>query len=196
MCRNHRGFIDATLAVSKLGANGLYMNTAFSGPQLADVVEREQPAALIYDEEFAGCSRGERGGAGDRAQRYVAWSEDGSSEQDDTTLDELIERQRRRRPRPARRVEPVRDPHLGDDRDAEGRAARLSPRRSARSRRCSRKIPLHARETTVIAAPLFHSWGFAHFVLGLALNSTYVLRRKFDPEETLKAIAGAAGRRR
>jgi fatty-acyl-CoA synthase len=38
----------------------------------------------------------------------------------------------------------------------------------------------------MIAAPLFHSWGFAHFVLGLALNSTYVLRRKFDPEETLK----------
>ena len=34
MARNHRGFIDATLAASKLGANGLYMNTAFSGPQL------------------------------------------------------------------------------------------------------------------------------------------------------------------
>ena len=30
------------------------MNTAFSGPQLVGVVEREQPAALIYDEEFAG----------------------------------------------------------------------------------------------------------------------------------------------
>ena len=31
MCRNHRGFVEATLAVSKLGASGLYMNTAFSG---------------------------------------------------------------------------------------------------------------------------------------------------------------------
>ena len=41
----------------------------------------------------------------------------------------------------------------------------------------------------MIAAPLFHSWGFAHFMLGLPLGSTYVLRRKFDPEETLKAIA-------
>jgi acyl-CoA synthetase (AMP-forming)/AMP-acid ligase II len=39
-----------------------------------------------------------------------------------------------------------------------------------------------------VAAPLFHSWGFAHFVLGLSLSSTYVLQRKFDPEETLKAI--------
>ena len=40
----------------------------------------------------------------------------------------------------------------------------------------------------MVAAPLFHSWGFAHFVLGLALNSTYVLRRRFDPEGTLEAI--------
>src|SRR5208282_597530 len=51
------------------------------------------------------------------------------------------------------------------------------------------KIPLRARETTVIAAPMFHSWGFAHFTLGLPLASTFVLRRKFDPEETLKAVA-------
>jgi fatty-acyl-CoA synthase len=36
---------------------------------------------------------------------------------------------------------------------------------------------------------MFHSWGFAHFTLGLALASTLVLRRKFDPEETLRAIA-------
>ena len=41
----------------------------------------------------------------------------------------------------------------------------------------------------MIAAPMFHSWGFAHFTLGLPLASTLVLRRKFDPEETLKAVA-------
>ena len=51
------------------------------------------------------------------------------------------------------------------------------------------KIPLKARETTMIAAPMFHSWGFAHFTLGLALSSTLVLRRKFDPEETLRAVS-------
>ena len=50
------------------------------------------------------------------------------------------------------------------------------------------KIPFHAGETIVVAAPLFHSWGFTHLVLGLSTGSTLVLRRKFDPEETLKAI--------
>ncbi len=50
------------------------------------------------------------------------------------------------------------------------------------------KIPLRAREPTMIAAPMFHSWGFAHFTLALALSSTLVLRRKFDPVETLSAV--------
>ena len=41
----------------------------------------------------------------------------------------------------------------------------------------------------MIAAPMFHSWGFAHFTLGMGLGSTLVLRRKFDPEDTLSATA-------
>jgi fatty-acyl-CoA synthase len=41
----------------------------------------------------------------------------------------------------------------------------------------------------MIAAPMFHSWGFAHFTLGLPLASTLVLRRRFDPEDTLRAVA-------
>ncbi|MDP9133838.1 MAG: AMP-binding protein, partial [Actinomycetota bacterium] len=53
MCRNHRGFVEATVATAKLGADVLYLNTAFAGPQLAEVVRREGPSALIYDEEFA-----------------------------------------------------------------------------------------------------------------------------------------------
>ena len=52
MCRNHRGFVDASVAVAKLGADILYLNTAFAGPQLVDVLEREQPTVVIHDEEF------------------------------------------------------------------------------------------------------------------------------------------------
>jgi fatty-acyl-CoA synthase len=40
-----------------------------------------------------------------------------------------------------------------------------------------------------VAAPLFHSWGFAHYTMGLILGTTYVLRRKFDPESTLAEVA-------
>src|SRR5829696_8371523 len=45
LCRNHRGFIDATVACSKIGAHALFLNTAFAGPQITDVVDREKPTA-------------------------------------------------------------------------------------------------------------------------------------------------------
>ncbi len=182
MARNHRGFIDATLAASKLGANGLYMNTAFSGPQLVDVMEREEPAALIYDEEFSELL----GEAKEDTQRFVSWREDGSS--GDPTTDQLIESSDDGDLSPPE--EPSRFIILTSGTTGTPKGAQraqpdsLSPLASMFSR-----IPMHAGETTVIAAPLFHSWGFAHFMLGLSLNSTYVLQRKFDPEQTLKALA-------
>ena len=205
MCRNHRGFVEATLAVSKLGANGLYLNTAFAAPQLAGVVEREEPVALIYDGEFAGLleqaaeagkaiERGGLDGSGERLagrvvptvlRRFVSWT-DGDEELTDTRLEDLIE--------------------SSDDRDLDppGESSRFviltsgttgTPKGAQRSQPDTlgplaamfSKIPLRARERTMIAAPLVHSWGFAHFTLGLSLTSTYVLRRRFDPEETLRA---------
>jgi acyl-CoA synthetase (AMP-forming)/AMP-acid ligase II len=41
----------------------------------------------------------------------------------------------------------------------------------------------------MIAAPMFHSWGFAHFTLAMGLCSTIVLKRKFDEEATLSLTA-------
>src|SRR5262249_30271752 len=79
MCRNHRYFVDATIACAKLGAVALYLNTAFAGPQLADVMEREQPAAMIYDQEFTDLLSG----AGSGLHRFVAW--EGDERTDETT---------------------------------------------------------------------------------------------------------------
>src|SRR5689334_12668894 len=70
MCRNHRGFVDATVAAAKLGADILYLNTAFAGPQLVDVLEREQPSMVIHDEEFTGLLTG-----ADIERRVLAWTD-------------------------------------------------------------------------------------------------------------------------
>jgi acyl-CoA synthetase (AMP-forming)/AMP-acid ligase II/carbon monoxide dehydrogenase subunit G len=182
MCRNHRGFVESTIAVSKLGANALFLNTAFAGPQLAEVTRRENPAALIYDEEFKGLLQE----AGRRRWRFVAWRD--SDDPDDSTLDELI-----RDGDPDDVVPP----------DREGRAVILTSGTTGAPKGASRtnpqsldpavsllsKIPLKARQVSHIAAPLFHSWGFAHYSLGLILGTTYVLRRKFEPEACLAEIA-------
>jgi acyl-CoA synthetase (AMP-forming)/AMP-acid ligase II len=56
------------------------------------------------------------------------------------------------------------------------------------------RLPLRSGERTMIAAPLFHSWGLGQFQLGLILGSTYVMTRRFDAEETLRTAPGTAGR--
>ncbi|MGH2742381.1 MAG: AMP-binding protein, partial [Thermoleophilaceae bacterium] len=86
MCRNHRGFVESTIAVAKLGAHSLYLNTAFAGPQLTEVVKREKPVAIIYDEEFTDLLKD----AGRRRKRFVAWH-DTEGKTEDPKISDLIE---------------------------------------------------------------------------------------------------------
>ena len=184
MARNHHRFIEATLACSKLGANALYMNTGFAKRQFTEVVEREDPSALIYDDEFAEVLSDAR----EKAKCFVAWRTPGTPRADDPSLEELIE---------ANDVSDLDGPDepsrfvilTSGTTGAPKGAQRAQPDTLGPLAALFSRIPLRAQEPVMIAAPLFHSWGFAHFTLGLSLGSTYVLRRRFDPEQTLEAIA-------
>jgi acyl-CoA synthetase (AMP-forming)/AMP-acid ligase II/ribosome-associated toxin RatA of RatAB toxin-antitoxin module len=178
MCRNHRGFIEATVALSKLGATSLFLNTQFAGPQLTEVAKREKPTAIIYDEEFAELLED----AAKRRKRFVAWHD--SDETADPTLDELIEQGDPAEPVPPQESGRAIILTSGTTGTPKG-ATRKQPETIGPIVSLLSKIPLKAREKTFIVAPLFHSWGFAHFSLGLPLGSTLILRRKFDPEQTL-----------
>jgi acyl-CoA synthetase (AMP-forming)/AMP-acid ligase II/ribosome-associated toxin RatA of RatAB toxin-antitoxin module len=182
MCRNHRGFIEATVAASKLGAHALYLNTAFAGPQLTEVVQREKPSAIVYDQEFTELLED----AGKRRKRFIAWVDDDSPP--DPTLEELIEAGDTEAPVPPSESGRVVILTSGTTGTPKG-ASRKTPDGLSPAIALLSRIPLKAGERTMIAAPLFHSWGFAHFTLGMPLHSTYVLQRKFDPEGTLSAIA-------
>jgi fatty-acyl-CoA synthase len=187
MCRNHRGFIDATVACSKLGATALYLNTAFPGPQITEVLAREDPIAVIYDEEFGELVRE---GAASRL-RFVAWTDPDAhppAAPADPLLEELIARGDRADLGPPAERGRVVILTSGTTGAPKG-AARKQPDSIEPAAALFSKIPLKARETTMIAAPMFHSWGFAHFTLGLPLASTMVLRRRFEPEDTLRAVA-------
>jgi len=177
MCRNHRGFIDASIGAAKLGADLLYLNTAFAGPQLVEVLARDRPMVLIYDEEFAGLVS-----SVEVDHRVVAWSDSGSG--DVPTLEALIGQ------------------FPGHDLDAPDRHARVviltsgttgTPKGAPRSEAgvgaavaLLDAMPLRHGWRTHIAAPLFHTWGFGHLALSMLLGSTIVLQRRFDPETCLQ----------
>jgi acyl-CoA synthetase (AMP-forming)/AMP-acid ligase II len=182
MCRNHRWFVEASIACSKLGAHAIYLNTAFAAPQVTQVVEREAPAGVIYDEEFAAVvGEAVRGRAG-----FVAWR-DGPGGGSHPSLEELAAT-RAAGPLPPPSA-PGRTVILTSGTTGAPKGAnRASPSSLGPAAALLSAIPLHARENTMIAAPLFHSWGFAHMVLSTALSSTLVLRRRFDPQDTLRAV--------
>jgi len=180
MCRNHRGFIETTLAAAKLGASALYLNTMFAGPQLVEVMQREGPKALVYDEEFAGLLDG----VDESVARIRAWCD---SEPDGQTLDALIaanEESNLKPPPDKPRFVILTSGTTGTPKGAQ----RSSPDGLLVLAALIDKIPYRARDTMMVAAPLFHSWGFFHFVMSLPTASTMVLRRRFDEEETLRAV--------
>jgi len=187
LCRNHRGFVEALVAASKLGAHTLLLNTAFSSPQIASVCAGEDACAIVCDAEFA-----ERVGAAARRRlRFVAQTEPEPGAPrlaaERPTLEQLIDRGDPGElvpPRTRGRIVLLTSGTTGAPKGAN----RMAPQTLDPAAALLSKIPLRARGRTLISAPLFHSWGLAHLALALALSSTLVLRRRFEPADTLCAI--------
>jgi fatty-acyl-CoA synthase len=181
MARNHRGFVEATVAAAKIGADLIYLNTAFAGPQLVDVLEREKPTVVIHDEEFTGMLSG--ADVDNRVLSYADSEDDAGSD----TLEALIEGQPDdsplRAPSHHTRIIILTSGTTGTPKGAPRNEAGIDAAISLLSR-----MPLRQGWTVHIAAPLFHTWGFAHMMLSLLLGHTMVLRRKFDPEGALAAM--------
>ena len=163
--------------------HALFLNTAFSKPQLTDVLEREAPKALVYDQEFAGLLDD----AKVDLKRFIAWHEPDETS-GDTRVEELVTSGNIQNLNPPK--EPGKATILTSGTTGTPKGAnRSQPKSMDPIAALLDRIPLKARETTMIAAPLFHSWGFAHWSLGISLSSTIVLKRKFDPEATLSLTA-------
>ena len=186
MCRNHRGFIQAAAAATRLGCDLVPLNSDFAGPQLADVVAREGVTAAVYDEEFDHLfDDAEFTGA-----RVLGWHEHGTAR---PTIDSLVAVGASDAPAPASygRIVMLTSGTTGTPK---GAARTINPRSLAPLALASlldlariRPAP-RAGEPIVVPPPLFHLYGQVGFGLGCGLGSAILLRRRFDPEATLDQI--------
>ncbi|WP_127783517.1 AMP-binding protein [Rhodococcus sp. X156] len=189
LCRNHRGVLQVLGATGRVGADLVLLNTGLSGKQLGDVLTEQKITVLVADGEFAEVlpdDIDERQRSGDL--RLVGAVDGLKLGSDVETVDDLIERSPAdvtlpTRPRRGRTVVLT----SGTTGTPKG-AHRPEPRNWMPAAAVLSRIPLRSGETTVVAAPMFHTWGFAALQLSLALGSTMVLRRKFTPAECLADV--------
>ncbi|WP_163505899.1 AMP-binding protein [Fodinicola acaciae] len=164
LCRNHRGFLLATAAAGRLGADVVFLNTEFSAPQLAGVLQRMRPSVVVADKEFP-------------------------LDAPAVDVHELTDFPRHRTDQPVRagKVTILTSGTTGAPKGAP-RAANpfvMLPPTVATLRRSR----LRAAEPVMIGVPLFHGFGFATWCLAALLRAPVVLHRRFDPETALASMA-------
>ena len=172
LCGNHRWFVVVTLAVRKVGADVVLLNPTFAAPEIEAVVAGERIDVLIHDDELAASVAGMEVPTISRAV-----VEDLSSDRTRGALQPAS---------PSGRLVILTSGTTGRARGA----VRRGSAGLVGSVALLERIPFRARDTVVVAAPLFHSWGLGTAVLALGLSGTVVLQRRFDPEATMVAVAG------
>ncbi len=192
MCRNHRGFVLAAVAATRLGCGLVPLSPDFAGPQLGDVLTREHVSAVVFDAEF----RSVVDASGFSGARIVGWHERGE-ERGDPTLAELVAGGGRGE----HGVAPAPRGHGSVTMLTSGTTG--TPKGAKRSVSPRSLLPLafgggsdlgrirsapRSGDPFVVAPPLFHLYGQIGLIAAFALGSPIVIRRRFDPEATLDEI--------
>jgi acyl-CoA synthetase (AMP-forming)/AMP-acid ligase II len=171
LARNGRGFVEASTALSKCGADVLYLNTGSAGGQIDEVLTREKSTAVVHDAEFGELlAEATAGRLEITTERLVAIATEpgpGAPPKPSHTSRQVI----------------LTSGTTGAPRGAARSGAGIEDLVSFLSR-----IPMKAGETTVIPSPVFHAWGLGHLSLAMVMGSTVVLRRRFDPARVLADI--------
>jgi acyl-CoA synthetase (AMP-forming)/AMP-acid ligase II len=169
LCRNSARMLEALIGIATLGADPVLINTGLSAHQLAEIARAQDLKALIHDDEFTDRIADLPNRIGERQ------------------VDELIAATPQGLTTPPER--PGRTIVLTSGTTGMPKGARR-PTPGGFSPLCSviDRIPLHAGQRIMIAAPLFHTWGYAGMQIALALRATIVLRRRFDPADVLATL--------
>ncbi|TSD97243.1 acyl-CoA synthetase [Skermania sp. ID1734] len=182
LARDHRGLVLAMVAAGKLGARLVMLNTGFAKPQFAEVVAREHVQAVMYDSEFEGLLDA----LPESLPRVLTWV-DGDVPDGVHTIESLAAGQ----PTTALPAPATAGGFIILTSGTTG-LPKGAPRTSVSplaSAQMVDRIPFPRKDSVVIVSPLFHSTGLGTWFVTTALGNKTVLRRRFDPEATLRMIA-------
>ncbi|KHO22968.1 acyl-CoA synthetase [Mycolicibacterium setense] len=184
LCRDHRGLIIAMAGCGKLGVRLVLMNTGFAKPQFAEVCAREGVSVVMHDSEFLGLLDALPA----ELPRILTWVDDGAQLPEGAqTIEDIVAAN------PAEPLPPPSKPGgsviltsgttglpKGAPRDT------VSPFATAQ---IVDRVPFPRKGTMVIVSPIFHSTGWATYLVGAALGNKVVTARRFNAEGTLKLMA-------
>ncbi len=182
LCRDHRGLVEAMFASGKLGARLLLMNTGFAKPQFAAVCEREAVSALVYDEEFSDILGEVRADI----PRYLGWVDDPRAAEHETLAQLVAAGDDTTCPKPK---QPGGLVLLTSGTTGTPKGAPRHVNSPFAAAQLLDRIPLRPGERTFLGAPLFHATGLSQLLMSVSLGSTTLMRRRFDPQATLEALA-------
>ncbi|MEU4608565.1 AMP-binding protein [Kribbella sp. NPDC023972] len=180
LCRNHRGFLEATLSASRVGADVLFVNTQFAPPQLTAVLERHRPDLLIHDAEFTPPAG---------IPTVVAWPDEGPAlDKNAIDLDTLAGSKAAAAPKPG---SPGHITILTSGTTGTPKAASRAPTAlglAGLTASALNRFGLRSGEPMVICPPLFHGLGLLSSILALFLGSPIVLTRRYDARTVLTQV--------
>jgi len=190
-CRNHREFVEVTIAAAKAGLGVVYMNTSFAGPQMNEVLAREDVAGLVIDAALvdlvdvdtftspivvADCGGGRALDRRCRNAEHVTTSDD-------------VRRGAMWR-LPLRASLPVAPILLTSGTTGTPKGARRPSGNTDihAATGILERIPYRHDDIVAITSPLFHAWGLAQMLLAATLGCTISVTRTFDAVDTLSRI--------
>jgi acyl-CoA synthetase (AMP-forming)/AMP-acid ligase II len=172
LSRNHRGFVLAAIAGSRLGSDLVLLSTDLSASAIAGILDREAVTAVVHDQEFAGLLE-RTGFAGLRVTDKVL---------------ETASTGRAAAPVPSRpgRLVVLTSGTMGVPKGAPRDVAQLRMGLPVTSLLAG--LRLRSGEPMVIQPPLFHGFGLGFLAAALALGCPAILHRRWGPSEALDLV--------
>jgi acyl-CoA synthetase (AMP-forming)/AMP-acid ligase II len=174
LCRNHRDFVVAAIAGSRLGADLVFLSTDLGASALAGVLDREAVNMIVYDDEFSAVvDRSGFAAARLTGQELAALAAaDGAAEA----------------PIPAQRGRLVvlTSGTTGTPKGAPRDIAQLRMGLPATSLLAG--LRLRSGEPMVIQPPLFHGFGLGFLAAALTLGCPAIMRRRCGARDALDLV--------